>query len=117
MLDRARKGIKPTAAEKERMSTLSAELAGRLEEAGLGSKAEKAEDLKDLLPLDFLLGILRNPMEDREMRIKVATLAAPYCHPRKGEAGTGKKDEQKEAAAKAGSGKYAPSKMPVRLVK
>jgi hypothetical protein len=107
MLDRARKGVKPTAAEKEKMTTLSAELAGRLEEQQGGQEAA----LEDILPLDLMLRYMRDPREDKEFRVRLATAAAPYCHPRKGE-GAGKKDEKQDRAAKAGAGRFAASAPP-----
>lgn len=116
VMDRARRGIKPTAKEKEKMAVLSAELAGKLDEANLGSKSAEAEAVKDLTPLDFLLGILRNPAEEKEIRIRVATLAAPFVHARKGD-GAGKKQDKEDAAKRASKGKFAPSKPPIKLVK
>ena len=113
MLDRARKGIKPTAAEKEKMTTLSAELAGRLEEQQGGQEAA----LEDILPLDLMLRYMRDPREDKEFRVRLATVAAPYCHARKGEAGTGKKEEQSEKAKAAAGGKYASMGDRLRVVK
>jgi hypothetical protein len=116
VMDRARRGVKPTAKEKEKMSVLSAELAGELDKANLGSQAAEADALKSLTPLDFFLGILRNPSEDKELRIRAATLAAPFCHARKGE-GNGKKKDKDDAAKEAAKGKFAAGKPPVRLVK
>jgi len=33
-------------------------------------------------PLDYLLGVMRNPREDPEDRLSAAISAAPYIHPR-----------------------------------
>lgn len=63
-----------------------------------------AEDLSNLQPLDYLLGVMRDPEEDKGRRMQAATLAAPYCHPKKGEAG--KKAEKQVAAEKAGGGRF-----------
>lgn len=116
VMDRARRGIKPTTKEKEKMFVLSAELVGELDKANLGSQASEAEALADLMPLDFFLGILRNPSEDKELRIRAATLAAPFCHARKGE-GAGKKQDKEDRAKAASKGKFAPSAPPIKLVK
>ena len=60
---------------------------------------------------------MNNPKEDANMRARMAVSAAPYLHPRKGEAGAGKKDEQAEKAKSAGAGRFAPTKTPLSLVK
>ena len=70
---------------------------------------EAPPDLSGLMPLDFLLEVMRNPEEDKGRRMQAATLAAPYCHPKKGE--SGKKDE-KSAAAKKVASKFAPAAPP-----
>ena len=36
----------------------------------------------DLLPLDFLLGVMRDPSISPDWRIKAAQAAAPYVHPK-----------------------------------
>lgn len=60
-------------------------------------------DLSNLTPLDFLLEVMRDPEEERGRRMQAATLAAPYCHPKKGEA-SAKKDAEtaRKEAAKTG---------------
>nr|WP_297526969.1 hypothetical protein [uncultured Roseateles sp.] len=56
------------------------------------------KDLSELTPLDFLLEVMRDDMEDKRLRIQAAQLAAPYVHTKKGD--VGKKEQQKEAAGK-----------------
>ncbi|UCV00285.1 terminase small subunit [Acidovorax radicis] len=68
-----------------------------------------APDLSGLMPLDYLLQIMRDEAEDKGRRIQAATLAAPYCHPKKGEGG--KKQEQADAAKKVAS-KFATATPP-----
>ena len=65
-------------------------------------------------PLEFLQSVMSS--DDTETRIRVAAAVAllPYLHAKKGE---GIKDQRQDAASKAGGGKFAPSKPPVRLVK
>lgn len=67
------------------------------------------EDLSDLMPLDFLLRVMRDPQEDKGRRMQAATLAAPYCHPKKGESG---KKEQKADAAKKVAGRFTAAAPP-----
>jgi hypothetical protein len=37
---------------------------------------------KDLMPLDFMLAIMRDECLPLSIRLKVAMAAAPYCHPK-----------------------------------
>jgi hypothetical protein len=56
-----------------------------------------------LLPLDYMLAVIRDPNASQLRRDKMAIAAAPYCHARKtDEAPMGKKDQRAEAAATAG---------------
>lgn len=66
-------------------------------------------DLSGLMPLDFLLQVMRDPEEDKGRRMQAATLAAPYCHPKKGESG---KKEQKADAAKKVAGRFTAAAPP-----
>jgi phage terminase small subunit len=61
------------------------------------------------MPLDFLLQIMRDQDEDKGRRMQAATLAAPYCHAKKGEGG--KKEEKADAAKKVAS-KFATATPP-----
>ena len=70
---------------------------------------EPPPDLSNLMPLDYLLEVMRDPMEERGRRMQAATLAAPYCHPKKGEAG---KKEEKNAAAKKIASRFSPAAPP-----
>ena len=78
---------------------------------------EIPDDIKDaalkanLSPLEYMLQVMNDPLEDGSMRARMATAAAPYCHPRKGE-GQGKKADLADRAKAAGSGRFAPSKPP-----
>jgi len=40
----------------------------------------------DISPLDFLLGVMRNPYVPADLRIKVALAAAPFVHAKLGNA-------------------------------
>lgn len=66
-------------------------------------------DLSKLMPLDYLLEVMRDPKEERGRRMQAATLAAPYCHPKKGESG---KKEEKAAAAKKIASRFTPAAPP-----
>lgn len=70
---------------------------------------EPPPDLSNLMPLDYLLEVMRDHTEERGRRMQAATLAAPYCHPKKGEAG---KKEEKNAAAKKIASRFAPAAPP-----
>ena len=112
MLDRAQKGKKPSESEKQQMMKLAAELTKTYESGG----ENQGKPVEELLPLDYMLKIMNDPSEDKDMRARMAQAAAPYCHARKGE-GKGKKDEKDDRAKKAASGKYAPAPAPLKLVK
>lgn len=72
-----------------------------------------ASDGKD--PIEFLEAVMLNPGLDAKLRIDAAKALLPFKHVRKGEAG--KKETRQEAAKKAGSGKFASSAPPLRVVK
>lgn len=68
-------------------------------------KPPEPEDLSTLTPLDYLLGIVRNPDMDEKLRIQAATIAAPYCHPKKGES-SAKKEAATAAKEMASTGRF-----------
>lgn len=68
-------------------------------------RPQQPEDLSELTPLAYLLGIVRDPSKDEKLRIQAATIAAPYCHPKKGES-SAKKEAEAAAKAAAGTGRF-----------
>lgn len=64
-------------------------------------------------PLGYMLAVMNDMTIDAGRRDRMAVAAAPYLHPKAGEAG--KKEAKAEAAKKAGAGKFAPA-APPRLV-
>jgi len=111
-LIRVSKGDKLSLAEKKLMDQLSVELAKELDDG-----SSESGETEKLDPLTYMLRVMNDPKEDPAVRRQMATAAAPYCHPRKGESGTGKKDEQKERARQAGQGKFAAGRPPLAVVK
>lgn len=97
--------------EKKMMDQWAVELAAELE----GDRPQG--ELGTLDPLTYMLNVMNDPHEPKDRRDRMAISAAPFVHPRKGEAGTGKKDEQADRAKVAGQGRFAPSKQPLALVK
>lgn len=110
-LIRVSKGEKLSVTEKKLMDKLAGELAASMDEG-----KPKTENPEILDPLTYMLKVMNDPDEDKEMRARMAIAAAPYTHPRKGE-GAGKKDERADRAKRASEGKFAAGKAPVRLVK
>jgi hypothetical protein len=108
---RVSKGDKLSLAEKKMMDQISVELAAEL---GGDTGPGVSEGLE---PLTYMLRVMNDPKEDPAVRRQMATAAAPYCHPRKGESGTGKKDEQNDRAASAARGKFSAGRAPLALVK
>lgn len=64
-------------------------------------------------PLDYMLAVMNDPFVDETRRDRMAIAAAPFVHPKKGDAG--KKEGAAERAQAAGSGKFAASSAPPRL--
>ena len=77
---------------------------------------ENAAAAVNLTPLDYLLSVMNNPTEDKNIRIRVAGMIAPFIHPKPGER-TGKKEIKEDRAKSAGQGKFSPSKHSLALVK
>jgi len=60
-----------------------------------------------IMPLDYMISVIRDPTASRERRDKMAIAAAPYCHARviaPEPRAPGKKEQQAEAADVAGIG-------------
>ena len=55
-------------------------------------------------PLEYALGVMRDPAAPTARRDRMAALAAPYCHARATDAALGKKAMAREAADTAGHG-------------
>ena len=66
------------------------------------------------MPLEYLLSVVRDPGADEKIRIQAASIAAPYCHAKKGEAG-GKKEAANEKA-KGAAAKFGARPAPLKLV-
>lgn len=111
IMERAKRGIKPTTAEKERMNALSAEL------AGMGSgKAEIGEQKSiDLEAPEYLRQVWNDPSIEPALRIRAAEIVLRETGATK--SAKGKKDVEKDKAAEAGKGRFAPAAAPIRLVK
>jgi len=103
-----------TLTEKKLMLKLGDELA-----AEIGEKPpESVETGEKLKPLAFMLRVMNDATEPRDRRDRMAIAAAPYVHPRKGEVGTGKKEDKMDRARTAGAGKFRASPSPsIKLVK
>lgn len=68
--------------------------------------AAQAEAIQtDLTPLEYLLGVMRNPENTLARRTRAAALLLPYMHTKPD--GAGVKDARQAAGAKAASGKFA----------
>jgi hypothetical protein len=63
----------------------------------------KATKQPGIMPLDYMISVIRDPTATQERRDRMAVAAAPYCHPRLNEpVRVGKKDIQ-QVDAKAAS--------------
>jgi phage terminase small subunit len=70
---------------------------------------------ENMTPLDYMLKVMNDPKAEKDRRDKMAIAAAPFIHPRKGEGSA--KEDKADRAKKAGEGKFAPSKPPLKVVK
>lgn len=110
-LTRVGRGETLSISEKKMMDKLAVELSADL------TDDEKVEAIiENLTPLDYMLKVMNDPKEDKELRARMAQAAAPYMHARKGE-GPGKKEDKADRAQKAAAGRFAPSKPPLKVVK
>ena len=55
-------------------------------------------------PLEYALGVMRDPTAPTSRRDRMAALAAPYCHARASDTALGKKALARDAADTAGHG-------------
>lgn len=86
-------------------------LEGEWEPAGFD--LSRALSHKD--PKDFLLAVMNDMGTEAKLRVDAAKALMPFVHPRRGE--SGKKDQAKEKAAEAASGKFGARRGPLRSVK
>jgi phage terminase small subunit len=82
---------------------------------GIPADITQAAAAENMTPLAYMLKVMNDAEAAKERRDRMAVAAAPFIHPRKGE-GQGKKDEKADRAKAAGSGKFAASKPPLKLV-
>ena len=62
----------------------------------------------DITPLQYMLGVVRDPTASTSRRDRMAALAAPFCHARATDAALGKKAQRQEHADEASSsGRFA----------
>ncbi|GFM90803.1 terminase [Pseudomonas cichorii] len=87
--------------------------------AGAGDVESPGFDLAQALghrdPKDFLLAVMNDLGTEPKLRVDAAKALMPFVHPRKGE--SGKKEQAKDKAAEAASGKFGARRGPLRSVK
>lgn len=66
-------------------------------------------------PKDFLLAVMNDLGTDAKLRVDAAKALMPFVHPRRGE--SGKKEQAKDKAAEAATGKFGARRGPLRSVK
>lgn len=49
----------------------------------LAREAVERAAAEGILPLDYMLSILRDPLRPDDVRLDAAKAAAPYCHPKR----------------------------------
>lgn len=68
----------------------------------------------ELTPIEYMMQVMRDQSADASRRDRMAVALAPFVHAKKGE--LGKKDERKNAAKVAATGKFAPADPPKLVV-
>jgi hypothetical protein len=63
-----------------------------------------APNADGIMPLDYMLAVIRDPTATRLRRDRMAIAAAPYCHPRATEVPLGKKEQAQLNAVKSADG-------------
>lgn len=115
-LERVATGEKLSITEKKMMAKLEAELSAEVgEEKEQPKGIDEAAGLADMTPLEYMLQVMRDPEADPAARRAMAVAAAPLVHAKLGE--KGKKQDKEDRAKRAGSGKFAPSAPPLKVVK
>jgi hypothetical protein len=105
-LIRVSKGEKLSLSEKKMMDKLGTELAAELDDE------EAKQGQGDLEAYEYLRTVWNDPNADPSLRVRAAEIVLRVEGEKKG-----KKDVLEDKAKNAGSGKFAPGKAPVRLVK
>lgn len=114
LLHRIARNENLTITEKKLVLSLSEELAAEVNGEKPPVTTETGEKLE---PLEYALRVMNDPKEPKDRRDRLCIAAMPFLHPRKGEAGTGKKDEQAARAKIAGAGRFASGRAPLKMVK
>lgn len=65
-------------------------------------------------PLSFLTAVMQGKLQCSPVQLRAAIAAVQYTHTKKGD--SGKKEDQADAAVKAGAGKFASAAPPLKLV-
>lgn len=69
----------------------------------------------DCSPLDYMLGVIRGKYRGTDLRIRCASTVAQYIHTATKDGG--KKEAKQQAAEKAATGRFAPGRAPLKVVK
>lgn len=81
--------------------------AGRPKGSFKSMRIAEPEPLADdggMMPLDFMLAVIRDPSVDPAIRARMAIAAAPFCHPRVADDRISKRDRTEEASKMAAEG-------------
>ena len=114
----AKKPVKPKKAKKPaskkevpQAETEINELAATIEHPDPPPGETGTRKTKKLDPLTYMLKVMNDPDEEKEMRARMAIASAPFVHARMGD-GKGKKQERADKAGKAGKGRFKPTAPP-----
>jgi phage terminase small subunit len=78
--------------------------------------AEAEETVRQRTPLNYMLGVMRDPAADPLRRDRMAIAAAPFVHKRTADAPEGAKAAAAKRAKALSTGRFATPPTPLRLV-
>ena len=114
---RINRGETLTTTEKKMMAQLGQELEADINEGEFPVDVAAGAAALNITPLDYMLKVMNDPKAPIDTRCRMAGMAAPYCHLRKGYEGDDKKKQAVDRAAVASKGKFAAGRTPIALVK
>jgi len=88
---------------------------GRAKKTGASEVVKPVKSSPDMMPLDYMLSVMRDEAADEVRRDRMAIAAAAYIHEKAADRKLGKK-EQREATAKASGKLYALNRSKIELV-
>jgi len=104
-------GYRPNAGRPRKAKLLNADDGAQLERMPT-TEVLAAVKASGQSPLEYALGVMRDPSVDNERRDRMCIALLPYLHTRAADRKPSKKQDALDAAARAARGRFAPSAPP-----